>query len=113
MPKPSDFSRVERKVLAACHLDEWPSRVWFPHPFRDSLNLPDDLSDREILDALVSLVRRGFIQVGRMSQDGHFSPEPRADQALAEILDRNDTDFWFSTREDVYEGIKNAPWYLP
>lgn len=113
MLKPSHFSRVERKILASCHLDEWPSRVWFPRPFRDSLNLPDNLTDGEILDALVSLVRRGFVHVGRISQDGHFSPELLIDQLLAEIIDKKDPEFWFSAREDTYEAIKNEPWHSP
>jgi hypothetical protein len=81
----------------------------FQAPSRDSLNLPDGPTDQAILDALLSLIRRGFIQVGRMSDEGHFLPEPSpSEDIITDFMNNADTESWVGTRADVYQVIKNG-----
>jgi hypothetical protein len=109
MLQPSDFSGLERNILRSCHLDEWHASAWFPRPYRDSLNLIDEPTDEEVLDTLLSLIRRSFIQVGRISDDGRFLPElSPSDDVLADMMNNRDTDFHISTKEEVYQIVKNA-----
>ena len=83
--------------------------VWFPNPLRESLNLPDGLSDNAILDSLVGLIRAGSIQVGRMADDGRFVPElPLSEDIIADVMKNQETDLFFSTRVEAYQTIKNA-----
>jgi hypothetical protein len=109
MLQPSDFSRLERQILDSCHLNEWHPNAWFPSPKRYSLNLPDGPTDEAILEALVSLIRRGFVQLGRLSDDGHFLPEPSpSEEIITDRVNNQETEFFISTRDDVYQVIKNT-----
>ena len=114
MLQPSDFSALERNIIRSCHLDEWHASAWFPRPYRDSLNLQDGPKDEEILKTLLKLIRDGFIQVGRMSDDGHFLSELAVfENTKADMTNNKDSDFYVRTREEIYQVVKNAPCYLP